>query len=70
MNDITIVNRRRLRLKIPNVHRQSQPSAGKQASSAFVLRRHSTGLTPLSPGSLADGLLLLLWLLIKSEPGR
>ena len=39
-------------------------AAGDQASSAsFAFRRHTAGLTPLSPGSLMDGLLLLNWLL-------
>ncbi len=39
---------------------------GQQASSTFailVLRWHFTGLPPLSPDSLADGLLLLLCLI-------
>ena len=34
----------------------------RPATAEYVLRKHFTGLTPLSPGSLADGLLLLLWL--------
>jgi hypothetical protein len=32
---------------------------GRQTSSALVLLGHSVGLTPLSPGSLKDGLILL-----------
>jgi hypothetical protein len=67
MKDITVVYRRRLRLKFSNVHRQSLPSEDQQASSASALRGRRVGLTPRSPDSLANGLLLLLWLLIKSE---
>ena len=58
------------RRRLLTVHRQSLPiRAAGEFSQCFipVLYGHRTGLTPLSPGSLVDGLLLLHRPLVDPE---